>query len=141
MELEKHLPFLKFKKREHHCVVPPKHIEEGFGLGRWVSTQRTRKKKGALSPEFIERLDAEGFVWDELEEAWERGFAALLKYKKREGDCLVPAGHIEDGLTLGNWVVKQRRDKKAGVLREDYVSRLNAVGFVWKPPRGFAIKR
>src|SRR5262249_39435851 len=125
--------FLKFKKRERHCLVPALHIEGGFRLGRWVSKQRTCKEKGSLSPERIERLNAEDFVWDSLEEAWEEGFAALLRFKKRERHCRVPAEHIEGRYPLGKWVTKQRTNKKKGSLSAERLKRLIRAGFVWEP--------
>jgi len=38
----------------------------------------------SLSPERIQRLDEIGFVWDELAEAWEKGFRALMQFLERE---------------------------------------------------------
>jgi len=122
--------FLKFKKRERHCLVPALHIEDRFRLGRWVSKQRTSKAEGSLNAERIARLNAEGFIWDQLEEAWEQGFAALLKYKKREGNCLVPDGHIEGSYPLGKWVRKQRTNKETGSLSDERIKRLYAEGFI-----------
>jgi superfamily II DNA or RNA helicase len=132
---------LKFKKREGHCVVSEDHFEGEYPLGKWMTKQCTNKKRGSLSAQRIARLDAKGFIWDRYEHAWERGFAAFLKFKKRENHCLVSADHIEDEFALGNWVVKQRRDKKRGALRADRVARLDAEGFVWNAPRGFAMRQ
>ena len=44
----------------NHLRVPRGHPI----LGYWVSTQRRRRKKGTLSEEQIELLDAIGFTWD-----------------------------------------------------------------------------
>src|SRR5215469_11826477 len=41
------------------------------------------------------RLDAIGFVWDWIDQRWEYGFTALLKFKRREGHCQVPIFHKE----------------------------------------------
>jgi hypothetical protein len=43
-----------------------------------------------------------------LELAWEKGFAALKKFKAREKHCRVPRGHREGAFNLGTWVVNQR---------------------------------
>jgi hypothetical protein len=51
-----------FKNREGHCRVVSNHKEDGFSLGQWVFKQR--KTKDSLPPDFVERLDALGFVWD-----------------------------------------------------------------------------
>jgi len=62
---------------------------------------------------------------------WENGFAALMKFKAREGHCRVPRGHIEASYKLGLWVSvqRERRDFIATELRK----RLDAIGFVWGP--------
>ncbi|MDB4235109.1 helicase associated domain-containing protein, partial [bacterium] len=53
---------LKFVKRERHCQVSAKHEEDGFKLGVWVGTQRS--KFDVMSPERKQRLDDIGFIWD-----------------------------------------------------------------------------
>jgi superfamily II DNA or RNA helicase len=50
-----------FQNRESHCRVPASHIENGYQLGRWVGTQRTRQ--AMLSESRRRRLDEIGFVW------------------------------------------------------------------------------
>jgi hypothetical protein len=50
-----------FHRREGHCKVPNRHIENGLKLGVWVSTQRANKKN--LPSERIEKLQLLGFIW------------------------------------------------------------------------------
>ena len=117
----------EFKEREGHCRVPVLHIEGKFKLGQWVSVQRVRR--GTMAAERRRQLDALGFVWDRFEYSWEKGFASLTKYKKRERHCLVPALHVEGKFKLGQWVTGQRREKdKMPTSRR---TRLNKIGFVW----------
>jgi superfamily II DNA or RNA helicase len=124
---------VRFKEREGHCLVTRGHEEDGFEgrLGSWVMKQRAKKDK--LSPEQIERLDALGFVWDPHTYQWEEAFAALVRFKEREGHCLVTRGHEEDGFEgrLGSWVMKQRAKKDK--LSSEQIERLDALGFVWDP--------
>src|SRR5262249_55509404 len=124
---------LRYKMREGHCDVPTLHVEAGFPLGRWVNKQRQLKKQGSLRADRIARLDAEAFVWDTLGEAWEQGFAALLRFKKRERHCLVPQVHIEGDFQLGGWVHTQRQNRRKGSLSAERIARLDAEGFVWNP--------
>jgi len=122
-----------YHAREGNCLVPRDHIENGYALGLWVHTQRVRKN--TLTPDRIKRLDALGFVWDALEAAWDEGYAHLVAYHAREGNCLVPARYKDpnDGYTLGSWVRRQRTDKKEGTLEApDRIQRLDALGFVWE---------
>ena len=118
---------MRFKSREGHCSVPNLHIEGTFKLGRWVEHQRTTKD--TMFAERKQRLDAIGFVWDPLEEAWEEGFAALTNFKAREGHCNVPKLHSEGTFKLGQWggVQRQRKD----TMRAERKYRLDAIGFIW----------
>ena len=120
----------KFQAREGHCRVPDAHVEGKIKLEVWVGTQRFRRnQKGRLSAEQKQRLDALGFVWNPLEKAWEDGFAALKKFKAREGHCRVPQLHKEGTFRLGSWVGVQRgnRDKMSPKRKRG----LDALGFVW----------
>jgi Helicase associated domain len=73
-----------YRDREGHCRVPQSHKENGFRLGQWVSGQRLSRE--TMSKDRRQRLDELGFVWDQLEVDWGRGF----RYKERVGDCRVP---------------------------------------------------
>ena len=97
----------KFEAREGHCRVPDDHVEGTHKLGVWVGTQRANKD--TIPAERRQRLDAIGFVWDPLESVWEEGFAALEKFRVREGHCRVPALYVEGKFKLGRWVRGQIR--------------------------------
>jgi len=120
----------KFHAREGHCCPGRRHVEGNFKLGQWVAVQRYRED--LVPAKRKRRLDAIGFVWDWNDRRWEQNFAALLKFKRREGHCCVPTFHRENGLKLGWWVAKQRRRKKE--MSKERRIRLNEVGFLWKVP-------
>jgi len=124
---------IKFKEREGHCLVPAMHIESGYRLGQWVSGQRKNKLRGTLSSTFYEKLEAIDFIWDALSEQWEEGFRSLIKFKEREGHCLVATVYYEDDYSLGKWVSMQRRNKLKGILSESRCERLDSIGFIWDP--------
>ena len=109
----------KFREREGHCCPSKDHIEGKFKLGQWVSAQRYYKDN--LSEKRKGRLNALGFVWSWRDYLWDRGFVALLKFKRREGHCYVPALHKEGNYELGYWVSTQRRYKK--IHEKENVSR------------------
>jgi hypothetical protein len=119
----------KFKQREGHCRVVQIHQEDGLNLGSWVAGQRA--KRDSLSSEQIERLDQLGFSWDPLEEAWEANFAALQKFKQREGHFRAAPKHKEDGMNLGSWVASLRTRKNC--LPEEQIKQLDEIGFCWDP--------
>ncbi len=118
-----------YHEREGHCRVPQAHIEDGFRLGQWVTTQRIKKAK--LSESQISRLNKLGFLWDTLTEKWNEGFRALLKFKEREGHCDVKINHQEDGYKLGQWITTQRASKTN--LTDEKIKRLRELGFVLNP--------
>jgi len=117
----------KFRAREGHCCPRRDHIEGGFKLGQWVCVQRYLK--GDVLPERKRRLDAFGFVWDWRDNLWEQNFAALLKFRRRNGHCCVPTHYLEGDLKVGWWVASQRRNKKQ--MSAERRKRLNKIGFVW----------
>jgi uncharacterized membrane protein len=119
----------RFKEREGHCLLHQDHKENGIKLGQWIGSQRI--KKDTLTPERIKRLGEIGFVWDVLTQQWEDSFAALKRFEKREGHCLVRKGHEESGIKLAIWVVRQRGNKDT--LSTERRQRLEEIGFVWDP--------
>lgn len=53
---------VRFRETHGHCDVP-QGWSENPKLGKWVSTQRSVKKKGNLSEDRIRRLEGIGFQW------------------------------------------------------------------------------
>ena len=62
-------------------------------------------------------------------ERWESGFAALSKFRAREGHCCPSRYHVEHGFKLGQWVSIQRYGKH--LLSVERKRRLDGIGFVW----------
>jgi predicted GNAT family N-acyltransferase len=118
----------KFYKREGHSSVMATFMENGFGLGRWVVSQRTRKTR--LTPEQINRLNSLEFTWDPLADRWGQAFAALQRFHKQEGHCRVAQTFQVNGLRLGTWVSNLRKIKDR--LTPEQIKRLNSLGFIWK---------
>jgi helicase associated protein len=119
--------------REGHCCPSRRHVEGRFRLGQWVAVQRYFKD--VLPVERKRRLDKIGFVWVWRDNHWEQNFAALLKFKRRQGHCCVPIAFKEGDLKLGWWVATQRRNRKE--MSTERRARLNKIGFVWHAPRPY----
>jgi Helicase associated domain len=64
-------------------------------------------------------------------EHWENGFAALSKFRAREGHCFPSRHHVEGKFSLGAWVSTQRYYLKRKLLSAERKRRLDAIGFVW----------
>jgi superfamily II DNA or RNA helicase len=116
-----------FVAREDHANVPRDHFEEGEPLGEWVRSRRINKS--STSPEFIERLESLGFVWNTRDQSFEKHLSALNRYVARHKHARVPKGFREGGVNLGGWVVQVRA--RPWVLRPGQVDKLNKLGFIW----------
>ena len=119
----------RFRAREGHCRAPRGHVEGEFKLGSWIGRQRNAER--TMPAERRQRLEAIGFEWDPLAVDWERGFAALEKFKAREGHCRAPQGHVEGEFKLGSWVGSQRNAERA--MPSERRQQLEAIGFEWDP--------
>ena len=121
--------------KEHgNCLVPNSYrTKDGLRLGNWVSTQRIEKHTPSKANRA--RLDSLGFDWDPWTTRWEQCFEALEAFYSENGNSLVPASYkTENGLGLGAWVVKQRKDKDK--IAEERRARLDNLGFDWDPIGG-----
>lgn len=120
----------------------------GLNLGSWVQLQRlvrNGKRIGNLSEQQIRRLDGIGMIWDERTElAWKRGLEHAKAYFKEHGNLLISFKYKSpDGFLLGQWVAVKRRERTGGVLSEDKIRQLDALGMAWnavsaKWERGYA---
>ena len=74
-----------------------------------------------------------------LSSTWETYFHAAKAYYEEHGDLNVPKKYVtEDGLTLGVWLVTQRRVKRGtvgGILTDAQVWRLEDIGMIWDDMR------
>jgi hypothetical protein len=117
---------IEFKEAYGHCNVPDKWPENPK-LANWVMTQRQMNRKGELSQDRTQELEAIGFIWCRQNQSWDEMYQRLTKYKTIHGDCNVPQEWKEDP-QLGSWVVKQRYRRKKGLLKEDRARKLDEVG-------------
>ncbi len=123
----------EFIGKHGHTLIPAKLVVDGYRLGTWVNSQRTRYMEGSLEQDRIDRLEAvSGWTWDARAEMWEIGFQRLSEYVAQHGDARVPASFVVDGFKLGQWVSVQRVNFNNGTLTEDRKSRLGALpGWSW----------
>ena len=124
---------LKYKQEFGDANTPLRYkTSDGFSLGRWQSSQKSYYKKGKLESERIKQLEDIGLVWDQLEEAWGKGYQETLKYKKQFGNANAPAKYkTPDGFSLGKWQSHQKVAYCKGKLDSEEIKRLEETGFIW----------
>ena len=128
-----------FREKNGCCLVPYFYMtEDGYDLYRWVLKQRYDWTFGEISDERIRLLDELNFIWEQQDHAWEKGIAALMRYKAEYGDCVVDKEYkVRDFYKpeeieyyeLGEWVAAQRIFD-GNFPREKY-QRLKDLGFIW----------
>jgi hypothetical protein len=102
----------EYAAREGNARVPKAYkLNNGYSLGRWVRSQRSKKEK--MSSERINRLEKlPGWTWDTLSDRWEGGFHYLKEFIGREGHARVRHDYKgTDEFRLGSWVHTQRQAK------------------------------
>ncbi|MFP5375274.1 MAG: Helicase associated domain protein, partial [Acidimicrobiia bacterium] len=120
---------------EHGHAAPPQTLvlDDGYGLGSWVATQRERRRQGRLPEARRDRLDAlRGWEWSPRNDAWPAAYARLVAFVERHGHARVPDGADADGFCLGAWATAQRTQHRRGTLSAERVAALEALpGWVW----------
>ncbi len=123
----------EFVEHEGHARVPNNHTtSNGYRLGSWVITQRTRTN--SMSFEQKAKLEAlRGWSWNTLIDQWEEGFGYLIEFIEREGHARVPQQFkTPDGHRLGFWVGNNRARKTS--LSPERKMRLEALPeWSWDP--------
>ncbi len=127
---------------KHGDLEVPKayRSEEGYNLGLWLSTQRrvyNHTAKGSLSQDRIDKLNAIGMRFDNVNDVqWHKYYAALKKYHDEHGDINISSQYVsDDGLMLGNWLTRMRSYYSDGIkphiLTPERIEALDALGMIW----------
>lgn len=95
-------------------------------LGLWCHTQRMAYRRGKLSAERCQLLDALGFEWNQLDSNWMKELRALQVFYHEQGRW----PKREEG-ALATWCYTQRERRKKGRLSRERIRALDAIGFVW----------
>jgi hypothetical protein len=121
---KKVIELVDYKEVNGDCNVP----QSGSPLGRWCTSVRQLYKQHKLTSERIAQLDALGFCWDAVAALWDKNVAELVTFKKVNGHCKV----VNSG-PFGRWCRNVRQYRKQGVLSEEKIAQLDAIGFLWDP--------
>ena len=159
-QFEKGLAELKkfVEENGHGDVNLQYETADGFPLGKWLGSMRSKYKKGNLEEEAIQKLENAGVVWDVRECRWEMYYRAAEEYKDCFGNLEIPCNYVTgDGKKLGVWLNNQKssyrkkygkipgedREEKAMTekrdgfakgcrLTEEQVKKLESLGICWE---------
>ena len=84
-------------KNQHDSTIVSQKFAANSKLGNWVHTQRDNCMNALMSEYRIDHLNSIGFVWNKLDNQWDKMFQRLVTYKKQHhGSTLVPWGYQAD---------------------------------------------
>lgn len=122
--------------------IPVNYVtNDGIRLGCWLNNIRTKYKNGGgcFSKEQISALEDLGVVWDSRYEGeWNKFCEAAKAYYKTHGNLNVPATYkTPDGILLGKWIDRQRRNTKISETRK---AKLDCIGMIWQKEDSWEIR-
>ncbi|MCY2996009.1 MAG: Helicase associated domain protein [Planctomycetota bacterium] len=120
----------ELKVTHGHLRIPTQEFPQLFA---WTHSLRRLRKAGKLSDEQIAKLDSLGFEWTRPGKTWDEMFAALVEYKNRHGDCMVPR-EWPDNPCLSRWAEWQRAALRKGKVQPKRREQLEGIGFEWMVP-------
>ena len=131
-----------YRDEQRDLNVSGDYVANGITLGRWIKSVRNYRRYGIKSnyftPEREKLLDDLGMVWDQPDYLWNRNYEAAKCYFARFGDLNVPAGHVENGVKLYNWLADLRKKYGAGALTDEQIEQMNALGMRWQSKNDIA---
>ena len=115
----KKLPLKEFKSKD------------GRSLGKWVSHQRTRKRKGTISIEHQKLLEQiELWTWNLADTQWNQTLNELTAFIKKY-NRLPKEKEKFKGKKLSSWIYSQKKNRD--MLTEYQIFKLNQIKFwTWK---------
>ena len=131
----------EFERVNGHTRVASIYKVDGYGLGSWVHSQRSkysnrRKKKIQITQVQVSKLESlNTWHWNPTEENIEKCISAIQDYEKEFGTSWVPIGYKVGDLNLGKWVSHKRDDYKSGKLPAELKEILESTfkDWSWNP--------
>ena len=102
-------------------------------LGLWCINQRFLYNNNRLSKDRIIQLESIGFIWDSIDQDWEKQFTYLQEYNKIFNTFPAQKEEYPSGNNLGNWLSSQRHLYFKNKLSDKYISKLESIGMIWSP--------
>ena len=131
--------YCAFKWKKGKDAIPNNNIDDIIygnirekDLSKWMRKQN--RDKSSLSSNQVAALNHAGFrLSKSSKERMDQTYDALAAYKSKHGNLLIPQTHVELGKVVQNLraLHKNLREGKASTLTDDYIQKLDDLGFVW----------
>ena len=106
---------------------------DGYRLGAWVMSNRSKYKRGELSDEYVERFHQLGYPLDS-DEQWNYLYQEVKAYFEEHQTMTLPDKYYgKSGFCLTFWLGKQRRAYAKGELTEEQMRKMDDIGYPFKP--------
>jgi hypothetical protein len=127
------LMYLKVKNMSPDMIKNSTVDSDGAKVGSWVSSQRSKKKRGLLSADQIKKLEAlPNWSWNPNDGQWESSFELLREFQRINGHVNPTKEDEIAGFKIGVWAGSQRRKKRNNQLSEAQIEMLSSLGFLWR---------
>lgn len=125
----------KYYNEHGNLLVPFSYKVNEFKLGRWIDTQRQKRKKKELSEERIRMLEKIGMFWGNEKNfiGWDENYKIAKTYYRENGNLEIKRDYMKDGVNVGIWLNEQRFAYKRGKLSKDKIDLLEELGVAWDP--------
>ncbi|MCD8075379.1 MAG: Helicase associated domain protein [Lachnospiraceae bacterium] len=115
-----------YMKEYGNLMVPTKYVtKNGLHLGTWITRQRDQYKKGRLSEERTRRLDKLCENW--RADSWSVRYALIKEWYMEKGSLNIPKEASVKGVRIGAWIIRQKKQMKAGNLTEEQTQLLSEL--------------
>ncbi|WP_411150103.1 Helicase associated domain protein [Streptomyces sp. A30] len=123
----------EFKKEYGHLDVPKtyttKRGDREYTLGNICASLRTSHSYGQVPESKVAALNAEGFIWNRADHAWNQFLDDCREFRMWHGHLDIPQGHVLRGRKIGQQVSGFRTAPDR--LTPEQRSQLDRIGFVW----------
>ena len=95
----------KYYEEHGDLMLPDKYEMDGKKVSSWIKDKRKAYKKGTLTEEQIEQLEAIGMVWDVKEYKWNQMYQQVKQYYDENGNLILNPSQNKQ---LCSWLRIQR---------------------------------
>jgi superfamily II DNA or RNA helicase len=123
---------LAFVECEGNARPTKGETTESRRLADWVTKQRGAYRLNQLSKERVESLEQthSTWTWDPIEDDWGSYFEELKRFVRTHGHAR-PTSSKKETSKLGEWVINQRENYKAGKISQERISLLESSHETW----------